>query len=324
MTPANDTMSPGIASGFRQNIKNIVIKERLSEEKAAVKTMKPYAIITDSGCDVSADTLARWQVGMVNMTFHFDGDDKEYTNQDMSAADFYRKMREGAAARTAAANVGDFAEVFEKELANGSDVLYIAFSSGLSTTYAASEIAARDLREKYPERTIVTLDSKCASGGEGLLVYLAVLKRDGGMPIEENAACLRENIPHLCHWFTVDDLKYLRRGGRISATTAVAGTVLGIKPVLHVDDEGHLVNVEKARGRKQSLRAIAEKYEALAEPGTPVFVSHADSPADAAALGVMIEEKSGKPVDLVTDIGAVIGAHSGPGTLALFFLGKRR
>lgn len=288
--------------------------------------MNNYTIITDSGCDIAPELLAQWNVKCINLTFQFDGSSREYVNGDMTTKDFYQKMRDGACARTAAANIDNFHTMFEPELQQGHDVLYLGFSSGLSTTCSTAQMVVKDLKADYPERTILVVDTLCASAGQGLLVYMAVQRRDLGASVTENAQFLEEKKLSLCHWFTVDDLVYLKRGGRVSAAAALAGSVLGIKPVLHVDNEGHLINMCKVRGRKQSIRTIVEKYMDLAEnpkSGT-VFISHGDCMEDAQALDDLLFKTAGIRATLITDIGPVIGAHSGPGTLALFFFGKAR
>ena len=202
----------------------------------------------------------------------------------------------------------------------------LTFSSGLSTTYQSAMIAAQDLQEKYPQRKINVVDTLCASLGQGLLVWYACKKRDEGLSLEELTAWCEENKQNLCHWFTVDDLMYLKRGGRVSAATALVGTMLQIKPVLHVDGEGHLINVAKARGRKASINALAAKMDELGTPGAndTVFICHGDCLEDAEYLAAQVKEKYGVKNVFIYYVGAVIGSHSGPGTLALFFLGKHR
>lgn len=287
--------------------------------------MSDYVIFTDSACDVKSELLGEWGVEYRPLTFYF-ADGKEYTNDDMAVEEFYTKMREGGVAKTSAVNVDTFAEAFEAILAEGRDVLYIGFSGGLSTTSNSARIAAGELAEKYPERSVRVVDSLCASAGLGLLVYLAVQKKREGADLEQ-AADYAESIKlSIAHWFTVDDLVYLKRGGRVSPTVAFVGNTLGIKPILHVDDEGHLISIDKTRGRKRSLAAMADKYSETAqapEQGS-VFISHADCREDAEYVASLIKERHGLEVELITDVGPVVGAHSGPGTLALFFVAKSR
>lgn len=288
--------------------------------------MNEYVIFTDSACDIKLDVLKEWGVECFDLTFRFNGEDKEYSNRDMDTKTFYDKMRQGGVAKTAAVNPDQAAKAFEEKLAMGYDVLYLGFSTGLSTTYNAGRIAAESLIAKYPERKILTVDTLSASAGQGLLVYLTLQKKNAGATIEEAAKFVEDTRLSICHWFTVDDLVYLKRGGRVSPTVAFVGNMLGIKPVMHVDNDGHLINVSKARGRKNAIAELANRYAEYAktpEEGT-IFISQADCLADAELLAKLIAEKCGPKVDLITDVGTVIGAHSGPGTLALFFVGKER
>ena len=239
---------------------------------------------------------------------------------------FYEKLRAGEVATTAAVNVAEYVDAVEPLLQTGHDVLILAFSSGLSTTYNSSAIAAEELREKYPDRKVYTVDTLCASLGQGLLVYLAAQERARGKTIEEVRDWAEANKLHLCHQFTVDDLHFLKRGGRISATTAVLGSMLQIKPVLHVDDEGHLINIAKARGRQASLKALVDKMEqtAIDPAAQTVFISHGDCLEDAQAVAQMVKDRMGVKEVYLNHIGPVIGAHAGPGTVALFYVGTER
>ncbi len=288
--------------------------------------MDPFVIYTDSACDLDPSLLAEWGVGCQSLTFRFEGEDKEYENGDMNAPTFYQRMREGGVAKTAAINAELFAGAFSRALENGSDVLYIGFSSGLSTTFNSARLAAKQLAEKYPERKVVVVDTLGASAGEGLILYHVVKKKNEGATLEETAAYAESLRLHTAHWFTVDDLVYLKRGGRVSATSAFVGNMLGIKPVLHMDNEGHLVPVAKVRGRKTSVVAMADKYSetALDPENGVVFISHGDCMADVELLKSLLRERHGAGVEMIVPVGPVIGAHSGPGTLALFFLAKER
>ncbi len=288
--------------------------------------MNSYVIYTDSGCDVSVETLREWGVASSDLTFRFDGEDREYSNRDMDVKTFYDRMRAGGVAKTSAVNSQTFLNAFEAILKEGRDVLYLGFSSGLSTTFNSARLASEVLRESYPERRIAVVDTLAASAGQGLLVWLAVEKQRSGASLEETAAYVESLKAKLCHWFTVDDLVYLKRGGRVSPTVAFVGNVLGIKPILHVDDEGHLIPVTKVRGRKASIAALAQKYGELLEGAdmNEVFISHGDCLQDAEALKQLLESQYGANVTLITPVGTVIGAHSGPGTLAVFYIGKHR
>ena len=289
--------------------------------------MSNYVICTDSACDISDELLAEWGVPYRHLTFRFNGENTEYTGLTMDIRDFYAKMREGGIAKTAAVNVETFSNMFEEILMEGKDVLYLGFSSGLSTTYNSARLAAMSLAEKYPERKIRVVDTLCASAGGGLMVYLALREQKKGASLDEVADFAEKKKMQLCHWFTVDDLVYLKRGGRVSATTAVVGNILQFKPILHVDNEGRLVKVGIARGRRKSLEMIADKFGELSiehpEDAT-VFISHGDCREDAETVAKQIRDKYKANVQIITHVGAVIGAHAGPGTIALFFLGKER
>lgn len=288
--------------------------------------MSNYTIFADSACDLSADILKEWQVKHASLSFTFDDEEKEYLNDEMLPDEFYANIRLGKTARTSAINIATFKDLFLSDLKAGNDVLYLGFSGGLSTTCNSARIAAEELAEEFTDRKILVVDTLSASAGYGLLLYLAVCKRDEGATIEEVAKFVDEKRFNLCHWFTVDDLNHLKRGGRISPTVAFIGTVMGIKPVLHMDDEGHLINMFKVRGRKAAIKALADKFGELAVDNTegPVYISHGDCIDDANELAHIIEEEYKVKTDIITYVGPVIGAHSGPGTLALFFVGKER
>lgn len=283
--------------------------------------MKDYVIVTDSACDIDAATLQRWGVCCANLSFRFEGEEREYT--DMPVVDFYARMKAGAVARTAAANMGDFRAVFEPLAKEGKDILYVGFSTGLSTTANAAAMAAQDMKSEYPDVKIVTIDTLCASAGEGLVVKLAVDKKAAGATLEETAQYIRETFPRMAHWFTVDDLVYLKRGGRVSPTLAFVGGLLGIKPVMHVDDAGHLINVTKVKGRKAALNALIQRLTQTRTDG-PIFMCQADCREEAESVAKIIEERTGESVSYIADIGPVIGAHAGPGTIAVFFLANER
>ena len=284
-----------------------------------------YRIITDSGCDFPNEMYAQLNLTMVPLSVEFRGSVTDDRNDD-SLKQLYDGLRSGESAKTSAVNPSRWAQVMEAPLAAGEDVLVMAFSSGLSTTYQSAVIAAEELREKYPERKLYVVDTLAASMGQGLLVWYACKKRDEGMSLEQLHDWVEENKLHLCHWFTVDDLMHLKRGGRISATTALVGTMLQIKPVLHVDNEGHLINVAKARGRKASIDALAKKVGELAGnyDNSTMFISHGDCREEAEYLAGILKEKYGVKEVIISYVGAVIGSHSGPGTVALFFLGDHR
>lgn len=284
-----------------------------------------YRIVTDTCCDLWSDYYKELNVEVVPLSVFFQGQ-SVCTYTETWLQDFYSGLRNGQSATTSAVNPDSWQKMLEPILSAGEDALVIAFSSGLSTTYQSAMIAAGELKAAYPQRKILVVDSLCASMGQGLLLYYACQKRDAGCTLEEVAAWCEENKLHLCHWFTVDDLMYLKRGGRVSAATALLGTMLQIKPVMHVDNSGHLIKVGTARGRRASIDALAKK---LAETGLPgqnetVFISHGDCADDARYLAEKLRTDCGVKNVITYYVGAVIGSHSGPGTLALFFLGDQR
>ncbi len=283
-----------------------------------------YIMFTDSACDITPEKLAEWGVELIRMPYLFTDDGVGKLDHDQPMKEFYDEMRGGRIAKTSGLNEDAFHSSFTPVLEAGKDILYLAFSSGLSVTCDSGKKAAETLKKKYPDRKIRVVDSLAASAGEGLFVYLGVMNRDKGMTVDENADALEADKLHVCHWFTVEDLKYLKRGGRISAATALLGTALNVKPVLHVDNEGHLIKMTQVHGRKKSIRTMAEKLGETIAEDTPIFISHGDCVEDAEKLKEILETEYHRKVDLITFIGSVIGAHSGPGTLALFFRGSRR
>ncbi|OUN09820.1 DegV family protein [Flavonifractor sp. An91] len=290
--------------------------------------MGEYVILTDSSADLTAELAAELGVEVIPLSFTME--DKTYfnypDNRDIDPADFYARLRGGAMATTAAVNVADYTEAMEPILKEGKDVLVLAFSSGLSATCHSAQIAAGELMEQYPDRKVYVVDTLCASLGQGLLVWYAANLKKQGKTMEEVRDWTEEHKLNLCHWFTVDDLHFLKRGGRISAATAVLGTMLSIKPVMHVDNEGHLIKVGTARGRNASLKALVDHMEqtVLDLKGQSIFISHGDCLADAQKVADDIRARFGVEDIVINYVGPVIGAHSGPGTVALFFMGSER
>ena len=288
--------------------------------------MSDFVIVTDSSADLPASLVQEMGVEVLPLSFTVQG--KTYHNypddREMDPKVFYKMLRDGEMATTSAVNVAEYTATLEPLLQAGKDVLVLAFSSGLSTTYQSSVIAVNELSEQYPDRKIYTVDTLCASLGQGLLVWHAVREQRRSQSIEAVRDWVEENKLRLCHWFTVDDLHFLKRGGRISAATAVVGTMLSIKPVLHVDDEGHLISMGKARGRGASLTALVDHMEQTATDVDTVFISHGDCLADAEKVAADVKKRFGTKDVVINNVGPVIGAHSGPGTLALFFLGTKR
>ena len=287
--------------------------------------MNKYVIITDSSSDLCKEILCDPDLAMIQLDVLVEGEEPK-ANCDIDTKEFYNKLRDKKSATTSAVNIDAFLAVFEPYLNDGTDVLYLGFSSGLSGTYNAGLVAAKELAEKYPERKIYAVDTLAASLGQGLLVDYAVKLKNDGADIETVRDFVEENKLKLCHWFTVDDLFFLKRGGRVSAATAVVGSMLSIKPVLHVDDMGRLINVGKARGRKAAIDALFDKMKETAiEPeNQTVFISHGDAIEDAEYLAGRIREELGVKEIKIGYVGPVIGAHAGPGVLALFFIGSER
>ena len=289
--------------------------------------MRDYAITTDSSCDF--DQALADSLGVTVVPLSVQIGPRRFRNAPGEAMDshsFYQLLSQGELAQTSAPNVEEFKAVWRPILQSGRDLLYLGFSSGLSGTYHNAAIAAEDLREEFPEARIITVDTLCASLGQGMLVDLTVQEKRQGKTLDEAAAFAEKNRLHLCHWFTVGDLSQLCRGGRLSAGKAIVGNLLNIKPVLHVDDAGRLIPVEKAKGRARSIRALLDHMKAtvIRPEEQVVFISHGDSEADAQALADSIRQQWNVQEIKIHNIDPVIGSHSGPDTIALFFLGEPR
>ena len=287
--------------------------------------MNNYVLITDSSADLSKELVDSLNIKVLSLEIVMeDGSTKR--NDEVDVKEFYQKLRDKKQITTSAVNFERFLQFMEPYLMEGQDVLYLGFSSGLSGTYNAGFVAAQELAEKYPERKVYTVDTLCASLGQGLFVYLCAKMKEKGASIEEVKTWAEDNRLKLCHWFTVDDLFFLKRGGRVSAATAVMGTMLNIKPVMHVDNKGKLINVQKAKGRKGAMDAMIEKMKAtIIEPETQTtFICHGDCEAEANLLADRMKKEVGVAEVIVGYTGPVIGAHSGPGTLAIFYMGTER
>ena len=290
--------------------------------------MHNFVIVTDSCCDLPASLAEEMGLAVVNLSVLVG--DKTYTNHldwhEISGGAFYDLLRDKNTSSSSAPSIGDFVQVLEPILQAGKDILYLGFSSALSSTYSTGALAAQELTEQYPDRKILCVDSLCASLGQGLFVRLVWEKQQAGATLEEAHAFAVDLVPHLCHWFTVNDLFFLQRGGRVSAATAVAGSLLQIKPVMHVDDEGRLIKIGTVRGRKGSIAALKDKLkEAIIDPEEQtIYISHGDCEEEARYLADLIAKEVPVKGFVFNHVGPVIGSHSGPGTIALFHIGKQR
>ena len=288
-----------------------------------------FEIVTDSSSNLVEEMIDDFGLHILPLTFMVDG--KEYQSylkgRHTDLKQFYTMMREGKVITTSLPNLADSEALMRGLLEQGRDILYLGFSSGLSGTFEATELLIRDLASEFPERKLYAVDTLAASGGEGLLVWHAVQRARAGATIGEVRDWVEENKLHLAHWFTVDDLMFLFRGGRVSKTAAWAGTMLNIKPVMHVDDDGHLIPLEKVRGRKKSLNALVDHMEKSAvQPidNQMVFITHGDCLEEAEYVADQVKERFGVKEVVINYVDPVIGAHSGPGTMALFFLADKR
>ena len=288
--------------------------------------MRDYVILTDSCCDLTAQMAD--ELGIVAIPLSLVMDDKEFRNhldgRDISPKDFYARIRSGSMPTTSAINVGTFEEIMRPILEGGKDILYLAFSSALSTTHQSACIAAEGLRAEFPDAKIHVVDTLAASMGQGLLMYLCAQQQKSGKTVDEVRDYAENTKLNICHWFTVDDLNHLKRGGRVSAATALLGTMLAIKPVLHVDDGGHLISVSKARGRKASLMALADEMGKTVTDAETIFISHGDCEEDVNLLADELRSRFGVKNVVINYVGPVIGAHTGAGVVALFFVGSKR
>lgn len=289
--------------------------------------MNKYKITTDNTADLPYSYYREHDIEYMYLTYQLEGVNYG-KNNELNCKEFYDKMRNGSMPTTSQVNSEEAKEVLRPFLEEGFDILHLAFSSGLSGSYNSVRLAAEELQEEFPERKIVVVDSLCASLGEGLFVDKAVELKEEGKTLEENAAWLEEHRKNFCHVFTVDDLLHLHRGGRVSKAAAVVGTMINLKPLLHVDNEGHLIPIGKVRGRKKSLAGLValmeERVGSWKDKNAKIFISHGDCQEDAEYVAKLVKEKFGYETFLINTIGATIGTHSGPGTVALFFMGDYR
>ena len=287
-----------------------------------------YVIVSDSAGNLPDEIIEKYNIEIVSLSYTMGGVERKAYIKGVKSdlKEFYEKLRNKEDSKTSLVPPEEFEKIFENIAKEGKDILYLGFTSGLSGTYQSSVIAADLVREKYPDVRIVTVDTLCASIGEGLIVYYAALMKEEGKSIDEIVSWIEENRLKLCHWFTVDDLFFLKRGGRVSTTTAIAGTVLGIKPILKVDNDGKLATVGKVRGRKQAINHLVEQFEknVVDADNQIIGVVHGDCQDDADYLISEIKKRCKAKTYVCNYLDYVIGSHAGPGTLALFFLGEER
>ena len=285
--------------------------------------MNSFEIFTDSSCDLPQDMIEQYGIEVIQLEVIIDGGEP-ILNKDIDAKQLYQKLRDGAVAKTAAATPGNFYEQMNASLAQGKDILYLGFTSGLSVTYNNGAMVIGELQEKYPNQKLMSIDTLCASVGQGLLVHFAALKREEGAAIEEVFHAVMDIKDKIHHQVTVNDLFFLKRGGRVSGATAVAGTMLNIKPMIQVSEEGKLETVGKVRGRKSAMRQLLSEMKETADIDSweYVFISHGDCLEDAVYVKEMVEEAYPNAKVILSYVGPVIGAHTGPGVIALCYLGK--
>lgn len=288
--------------------------------------MKDYVIITETTSDLTPEQIEQYNLEIIPMVFYLD--EKEYIHypdaREFAMDKFYNTLKTGGIAKTTQITAITYKEIFKEYINAGKDIMYIVFSSALSGTFNSATMAAKELESEYKDTKVKVIDSKCASMGEGLLSYYAYINKESGMSLEDNVKDITEKRDHICHWFCVDDLNFLKRGGRVSSAAALVGTMMNIKPILHVDSEGRLIPVSKIRGRKQSIEELFKKMKEKGQnvDGQMIFISHGGCLDDAQFLASLVR-KEYKVKDIkINYIGPIIGAHSGPGTLAIFFLGK--
>ncbi len=285
--------------------------------------MLEFEIFTDSSCDLPKDIIEQYDIKLIQLEVIID-DREPILNKDIEAKELYDQLRAGAMAKTAAATPGYFEEHMRKVVEEGKDILYLGFSSGLSTTYNSGAMIIKELREEFPERKLLDIDTCCASVGQGLLVHYAALQREAGKSIEEVYEGVMAMKDKIHHQVTVNDLFFLQRGGRVSATTAVVGSILNIKPMIVVNAEGKLETVGKERGRKKAMKELINYMKATADidAWNYVFLSHGDCLEDTLAVKAMVEAEYPNAQVILSDVGPVIGAHTGPGVIALCHMGR--
>ena len=289
--------------------------------------MKDYVIVTDNTCDLDENILKKYNIDIIMLPYSIN--DTVYSQENsIPLKDFYDMIRGGSMPTTMACNPENYRDYFTKYLEQGKDVLYIAFAGSMSSSCSNAMIVANELSEEYPNNKVVVVDSNAASAGEGLIVYKAALQREAGKTIDEVATYVSEISPNVCHFITVDDLKHLHRGGRVSKTTAIVGTLVNVKPILHVNDEGKIVSYKNVRGRKKALNSLVDIMEELTKDynvkNDTIMISHGDAPEDAEYVASEIKQRFGIEDVIITYASQTIGSHTGAGLVAIFFMGEHR
>ena len=287
--------------------------------------MRDYIISVNSTVDLPKEWLEERNVPVIPLRYTMDGETYEDMN-GLSHKAFFDKLRQGIMSVTSQVNPDEAKAALEPFIKEGKDILHLAFSSGLSGTCNSMMIAAEELREEYPDAKVIVIDTLCACLGEGLLLYKALQQKAGGKSIDETAKWVEENKLHICHNVTVDDLHHLHRGGRVSKATAVVGTMVKIKPIIHVDENGTLQVVGKERGRKKSLNKIVDMAaeQSRGWDNDMIMITHGDCLEEAEYVAELAREKMGAREVLINNIGTVIGSHTGPGVVAIFCMGNKR
>jgi len=287
-----------------------------------------YQIVVDSTSDLPAKMAD--EMGLVVIPYIVSMDGKDYYNyldgREISAKDFYNALRSGKQATTTQVTPFRYVETWEPFLSEGKDILYMCLSSGLSKSYDQSLMAVKEMQEKYPERKVISIDTRSASVGQGILAIYAARARDEGKSLEENAAHLEELVPRVQHWIMADDLHHLKRGGRVSGAAAIMGTMLSVKPILNIFGNGKIAPVAKVKGRKKAMAHIVEQLvsQQVDVANRPMCIAHGDDIELAQMLQDLVIEKFGKCEFVVNDFGPVIGAHTGPSAIAAVFIGAER
>lgn len=288
--------------------------------------MRDFVIITDSGSDLTMEIVDKFDIKVVPMGLTIDETTYRHYHdyRELSSEDFYAKIRAGKIGTTSCVNVGDAYDEMEQHIKDGKDILYLSFSSGMSGSYKSAMIAAQDLKEKYPNADIRVVDTLCGCIGLGMIVFLAAKKKAEGLSLDEVEQFVEENKLNICHYFTVDDLQYLQKTGRISHLKAIFGSIIGVKPIFVLDNDGKVLNITKARGKKAAMKALCDAACTTSSKQEYFFVVHADAENDANNVKTVLQEQYPNAEVFVSQVGPILGNNVGPGAVALIFYGEKR